>query len=264
MPAVLQFGLCKCTFQDRYHQCSNGPRSQSTDVSNVLYSVLVNKKPAKASVFPASTDNNISRSSMTTDGFPEKLTGRILFCHQDNLNTDGIYPGKYTYIDQTAEQQASVVMENYDPEFKNIAKPGDILVAGFNFGTGSSREQAATALKYKGIPCVIAGSFSETYKRNAINNGHLAIECPELVIDLKKKFGTEKLTKVINNVGGINEKEDDLCEINFAESTIRCFEKSYAIDPIGKVAQELIVSEGLENWIRKKLQQHQQNYKLVT
>ncbi len=110
------------------------------------------------------------------------IEGEIIFCHQDNLNTDGIYPGKYTYIDDfTPQQQAQVVMENYDPEFVKIAKEGDILVGGFNFGTGSSREQAATALKYKGIKCVIAGSLNETYKRNALNNGFLIIECPQLV-----------------------------------------------------------------------------------
>ena len=128
-------------------------------------------------------------------GFPKSIEGEIIFCHQDNLNTDGIYPGKYTYVDDfTPQQQAGVVMENYDPEFKNIAKEGDLLVGGFNFGTGSSREQAATALKYKGIKLVIAGSFNETYKRNALNNGFLLIECPELVNDLKNKFGKEKLT----------------------------------------------------------------------
>ena len=68
------------------------------------------------------------------------------------------------------------------------------FVGGFNFGTGSSREQAATAIKFKGIPLVIAGSFSETYKRNAINNGLLSIEVPDLVNDLKEKFGTNDLT----------------------------------------------------------------------
>ena len=85
-------------------------------------------------------------------------------------------------------------MENYDPEFIKIAKEGDFFVGGFNFGTGTSREQAATALKYKGIQLVIAGSFNETYKRNAFNNGFLLIECPRLVNDLKEKYGKEKLT----------------------------------------------------------------------
>ena len=128
-------------------------------------------------------------------GFSETLTAEIVFCHQDNLNTDGIYPGKYTYKDDyTPQQQAAVVMENYDPEFGKLVKEGDILAGGFNFGTGSSREQAATALKYRGLKLVLAGSFSETYKRNALNNGYLVIEAPELIRDLKNRYGTDKLT----------------------------------------------------------------------
>ena len=119
--------------------------------------------------------------------FQKIIEGDIIFCHQDNLNTDGIYPGKYTYVDDfKAEDQAKVAMENYDPEFQKVAKEGDILVGGFNFGTGSSREQAATALKYRGIQLVIVGSASQTYKRNALNNGFLVIEIPELVEELKQ------------------------------------------------------------------------------
>jgi homoaconitate hydratase len=84
--------------------------------------------------------------------------------------------------------------ENYDPEFAATAaalrapfanaeasssRPGVVLVSGYNFGTGSSREQAATAIKYAGIPLVIAGSFGDIFKRNAINNGLICIESPE-------------------------------------------------------------------------------------
>jgi homoaconitate hydratase len=179
------------------------------------------------------------------DGFPEKVEGELIFCHQDNLNTDGIYPGKYTYNDDfTAAQQAQVVMENYDPEFGKIVKEGDILVGGFNFGTGSSREQAATSLKYRGIRLVIAGSFSETYKRNAINNGFLVIEAPELVRDLKAACGTGKLTVQT----GIETKVD------FRHSQIDTGSKVYPIDPVGAAAQELVLTEGLENWVKKNLQ----------
>ncbi|MFN2150210.1 MAG: 3-isopropylmalate dehydratase small subunit, partial [Anaerolineales bacterium] len=70
---------------------------------------------------------------------------------------------------------------------RDAQKPGNLLVGGYNFGTGSSREQAATALKHFGIQLVIAGSASETYKRNAINNGFLVIESPELVEELKQQ-----------------------------------------------------------------------------
>lgn len=181
-------------------------------------------------------------------GFPKQIRGEAVLCPQDSLNTDGIYPGKYTYIDNfTAEQQAEVVMENYDPDFGKIAQNGDILVSGFNFGTGSSREQAATALKYRGIQLVIAGSFSQTYKRNAINNGFIVIESPDLVNDIKEKFKSEielnKLT-IRTNIE---------LEIDFENSILISNGKEYTIDPIGAAAQELVIEEGLENWVKNRL-----------
>jgi len=195
--------------------------------------IKINQKPEKA-----------NGGVKILDGFPESITGELLFCHQDNLNTDGIYPGKYTYIDEfTPEQQAEVVMENYDPEFKKLVKKGDILVGGFNFGSGSSREQAATCLKYRGVSLVIAGSFSETYKRNALNNGFLTIEAPELVDDLKARFGTDKLTLR----SGIH------ATIDFLKTVLNMGDKEYAISPVGTAAQELVLVGGLENWVKRNL-----------
>jgi homoaconitate hydratase len=82
-------------------------------------------------------------------GFPQRVQGRLVFLPQDNLNTDGIYGKDYTYReDMTPELMARVVMENYDPQFAERTQAGDVVVGGFNFGTGSSREQAVTALKY--------------------------------------------------------------------------------------------------------------------
>jgi len=113
--------------------------------------------PGDIETLPVSASINVNTKPTGTtdsiatiiDGFPTEVKGNLLWCHQDNLNTDGIYPGKYTYVDDfTPEQQAGVAMENYDPEFGKLVNKGDILVGGFNFGTGSSREQAATALKY--------------------------------------------------------------------------------------------------------------------
>jgi len=102
------------------------------------------------------TPSATSFSSTTTTppatllpGMPQVYLGRGLLCLDDNINTDGIYPGKYTYReDISPEQQAQVVMENYDTSFASKVHKGDILFTGFNFGTGSSREQAATALKH--------------------------------------------------------------------------------------------------------------------
>src|SRR5581483_5086208 len=130
------------------------------------------ERPAGTAVRKPEKKSRAASSVKIMDGFPSSVRGRVLFIDKDNLNTDGIYAGKHTYRDDmTPDQMAAVTFENYDPNFNSLYQKGDVVVAGFNFGTGSSREQAATALKYKGIPCVIAGSFSETYKRNAFNNG---------------------------------------------------------------------------------------------
>ena len=146
-------------------------------------------------------------------GFHPAFRGRLVCLPQDNLNTDGIYGKDYTYReDMTPEMMARVVMENYDPQFAARTDAGDVVVSGFNFGTGSSREQAVTALKCKGIPLVIAGSFSQTYLRNAFNNGFLCIASPELVQRLRAQFvaiGKEKTF-----IPG------DLIEVDFAASTI--------------------------------------------
>jgi homoaconitate hydratase len=178
------------------------------------------------------------------EGFPEIMEGDLLFCPQDNMNTDGIYPGKYTYNDDfTPEDQARVVMENYDPEFGKIVKEGDILVGGFNFGTGSSREQAATALKYRGVQMVITGSASQTYMRNALNNGFLVLEVPELVNDFKNNFTDGKLTIET----GIKAR------IDFKKSKIITTDSEYSISPVGTAAQELVVVGGIENWVKKQI-----------
>ena len=105
-------------------------------------------------------------------GFPELVNGSLVFMTPDNVNTDAIYSKDYTYRDDmTPEMMSRVVMENYDPSFGSRTRAGDVIVGGFNFGTGSSREQAVTCLKAKGIPLIIAASFSQTYLRNAYNNG---------------------------------------------------------------------------------------------
>lgn len=99
----------------------------------------------------------------------------------DDVNTDVIYPGKYLYTILDAQEMAKHALEDLDPAFAENVKNGDIIVAGTNFGCGSSREQAATCIKYAGVSAVVAKSFSRIFFRNAINQGLLAIECPEAV-----------------------------------------------------------------------------------
>lgn len=174
-------------------------------------------------------------------GFPERIEGRLVLLLRDNLNTDGIYGKDYTYRELTPEEMAGVVMENYDPAFRSKVQPGDILVGGFNFGSGSSREQAATALQAAGIPLVIAGSFSQTYLRNAFNNGFLCIECPELVERLKAEEAEAIESGQLTIVPG------DLMEVDFVRSEVRLRGAGYDFPPLGSVPQSLIVAGGIEN-----------------
>jgi len=104
-----------------------------------------------------------------------------IFVYGDDVNTDVIFPGKYTYTITDPEEMAKHALEDLDPDFVRTVQPGDIIVAGRNFGCGSSREQAATCLKYAGIQAIIARSFSRIFFRNCINSGLLAIECPAVV-----------------------------------------------------------------------------------
>ena len=210
-------------------------------------------------------------------GFPSTFRGPLLFAPQDNLNTDGIYPGKYTYQDDiTLEKQAEVVMENYDPTFATLVasirsnssssssdtdtKVGVILVSGYNFGTGSSREQAATALKSAGIPLVIAGSFGDIFKRNAINNGLVCIESPELVKDLteayakdgKRGAGGRDGELTVNKGLNVNVKVvGGVVEVTYPNGEF----KRYKVGVLGSSVQELWLCGGLEGFVLKSIQQ---------
>lgn len=178
------------------------------------------------------------------DSFPRSLTGRALWLPVDNLNTDGIYAGSLTYRDDvTPEEMAAAAMANYDPKFNEIARRGDVIVAGRNFGTGSSREQAATCLQRRGIPCVIAASFSETYKRNAFNNGFVVFECPRLVDYLRAKFDDAEAATVVGPE----------ITVDFARSKIACDGALFAFPPLSAVAQELVVAGGAENLVKRRL-----------
>jgi len=96
----------------------------------------------------------------------------------DDVNTDVIFPGRYLALTEP-EEIAAHAMEDLDPDFLKKLERGDIIVAGKNFGCGSSREQAAIALKYAGVGAIVAKSFARIFYRNAINQGIPVVECSE-------------------------------------------------------------------------------------
>ena len=113
------------------------------------------------------------------------LTGQC-WVYGDDVNTDVIFPGKYTYTMTNVADFKKVALEDLDPEFSKNVQPGDMVVAGKNFGCGSSREQAAVCIKMCGVKVIIAKSFARIFFRNCVNNGVLPIVCPEAVNALQK------------------------------------------------------------------------------
>ena len=99
----------------------------------------------------------------------------------DDINTDMLFPGKYTYTCSTLNEIKPHLLEDLDPKFASNVQSGDIIFAGKNFGCGSSREQPALGLRGVGIAAVIAVSFARIFYRAAINQGLLLIECPDAV-----------------------------------------------------------------------------------
>ena len=127
-------------------------------------------------------------------------TGKV-FKYGDNVDTDVIIPARYLNTSDHAEL-ASHCMEDIDTEFVKVVKGGDVMVGGFNFGCGSSREHAPMVIKESGISCVIAKTFARIFYRNAINIGLAILECPEASekIEAGDEVAIDFDTGVITNI----------------------------------------------------------------
>lgn len=186
-------------------------------------------------------------------GFPTKISGEIIFADADNLDTDNVYAGKYTYQDDmTTEDMARVCMENYDPEFRSISKPNDILVSGFNFGCGSSREQAATALLARDIPLVVAGSFSNIFVRNGINNALPCLELPRLVERLRTVFADSN-NKVPTRRTGWTLTWDITRSVIVVQEGENGESWEEKVGEFPTNLQEIIAKGGLVGWVKHEL-----------
>jgi len=153
---------------------------------------------------------------------PEAVIKGRAFKFSDNISTDQIIPGKYAELRSNLPELAKHVMEDADPAFVNNVKPGDFIVAGKNFGLGSSREHAAVVIKMAGVSAVLAKSVARIFFRNAINQG-----LPVLICD------TDKI-----------EAGDEL-EVNLADSVITDLTKNSKLTS-GKMPKVMvdILSEG--------------------
>lgn len=151
----------------------------------------------------------------------------------DDINTDVIIPARYLTTSDPREL-ARHVMEDADRDFPKKVKPGDIIVAGKNFGCGSSREHAPIALKAAGVQAIIAKSFARIFYRNAFNIGLPIFESAE---------ASEKI------------KEADVIEIDVGRGIIKntTSKQEYKVNPIPPFMQELIAAGGLIEWTKRKI-----------
>jgi 3-isopropylmalate/(R)-2-methylmalate dehydratase small subunit len=156
-----------------------------------------------------------------------------VFKYGDDVNTDVIFPGKYTYTITDPEEMAHHALEDLDPDFVKTVQKGDIIVAGKYFGCGSSREQAVTCLKEAGISVIIAQSFARIYYRNCINAG-----LPPLILED---------TSDINH-GDQLEVDVDAGEIRDITSG-----KVYTVIPLPSFVMEIIDDGGLIPHLKKVL-----------
>ena len=150
----------------------------------------------------------------------------------DHVDTDQIIPARYLNTTDPAELAAHC-MEDADADFSKKVKPGDIIVAGENFGCGSSREHAPLCLKAAGVSCIIAKSFARIFFRNAINIGLPIMECPEASAAIK---------------------EGDRVEVDLAGGRIKHLGtgKTFTTAPFPKELREIIEAGGLMNFAKKK------------
>ena len=151
----------------------------------------------------------------------------------DNVNTDVILPGQYLNISDSATLGLHA-MEGIDPGFRTRVRPGDVLVAGKNFGCGSSREHAPMALKASGIGVVLAASFARIFFRNAINIGLPVLECAEAVLATA---------------------DGDVLDVDLARGKIvnRTQGMTFSTAPLPPFIQEMILAGGLIQHIKKTL-----------
>jgi 3-isopropylmalate/(R)-2-methylmalate dehydratase small subunit len=150
----------------------------------------------------------------------------------DSVNTDVIYPGKYTYAILPPEEMAKHALEDLDPEFSRKVRPGDVIVAGRNFGCGSSREQAAACLKAAGVQAVVAKSFARIYYRNAINLGLPVLQSPEAVEALQA---------------------GDEVEVDFTAGKIRSGSREFSFPAFPPSVLGILEAGGLIEYTKKKL-----------
>lgn len=178
------------------------------------------------------------------------VRGRVAAVLGDNVDTDVIYPGRYLNITDR-EKTAEHLFELAFPDLRAKLQPGDIIIAGKNFGCGSSREQATAALKYAGVGVLIAASFARIFYRNSINLGLPAVVSAAMV---GTEAGAWDLAAELPGTAAERVSVGDELEIDLAGGRIRNLTRGEEFEaaPLDPRAVELLSAGGLIQYLKKK------------
>jgi 3-isopropylmalate/(R)-2-methylmalate dehydratase small subunit len=160
------------------------------------------------------------------------VRGRV-WKYGDDVNTDVIFPGKYTYTVNEPAEMAQYALEDLDPRFAKEVQPDDIIVAGKNWGCGSSREQAATCLKESGVGAIVAKSFARIHYRNCLNAALPALICPQAVDVIEDK---------------------EVIEIDLEAGELHCNAGDFSFPPLPEIVWEIFDAGGLIPYTRRRLE----------
>lgn len=163
------------------------------------------------------------------------IKGRV-WKYGDDVNTDVIFPGKYTYTVSDPKEMPKYALEDLDPNFADQVQPGDVIVAGKNWGCGSSREQAVVCLSEAKVGAIIAVSFARIYYRNCLNNALPAIVCPEAVAAIE---------------------DGESIEVDLEQGEIRCDAGVFSFPPLPAAVMDIFEAGGLIPYTRQRLQDRQ-------
>ena len=160
-----------------------------------------------------------------------EIKGRV-WKYGDDVNTDVIFPGKYTYTISEPKEMPQYALEDLDPKFAGQVKPGDVIVGGKNWGCGSSREQAVVCLSEAKLGAIIAKSFARIYYRNCLNNALPAIVCPEAVEAIE---GDEEI------------------KIDLEKGIITCQAGEFNFPPLPEAVMDIFNAGGLIPYTKERL-----------
>lgn len=182
------------------------------------------------------TGNQSSGAQQASPVSPSSVFGQGVgraFVYGDDIDTDRLFPGRYLFV-ADADGMRKHALEDLDPTFRERVRPGDVVVGGRNFGTGSSREQAVACLLHSGVRHVVARSFARIYYRNAINNGVAPLVCPAAV-------------------DGIRDRDEVTVDLVAGTITNRTRDETYPFEPLPGFLRAILDDGGLVPHLRRTL-----------